>query len=434
MQYFGISLENLRKSLIIDKVKSLNFREFQSYIMWCENILSGAQLQEVWTNDLLLVMEFYKFRNLWLVVDLDMSHPQIVLLQKQPPPRTKKQKPVGLFISSHGKNLRVKALKSVLQLGRVAELELGSLVEENEKNCLIEIQVVPRAPNVLVTAEGKKLSWFKPQELPRLQDVDTSPPVSGEVEWLDREDQWFAIKRSPGGNSGKSEIKDPSKAIEKKRKALEALQRVVNSSESQDLRSYGDILASQQAIPRSLMQFSKLSINEAFAKAKQLERKREGTLLRIEKILEEIRGLESGELALERPSLSGVKSMKKAEAQGRRLALGSNIEAICGKSAKDNLAILRQARAWDLWLHLKDYPGAHGIIFREKGQNVDLHLLQKVAEWVISESPAARGFTWGGKYDVVVVECRFVRPLKGDTLGRVTYQSPTVYTFASKKK
>jgi predicted ribosome quality control (RQC) complex YloA/Tae2 family protein len=112
--------------------------------------------------------------------------------------------------------------------------------------------------------------------------------------------------------------------------------------------------------------------------------------------------------------------------------LDENFEAVMGKSARDNLEILRQAQAWDLWMHLKDYPGAHAIIVRPRTKEVPLKWIQKVSEWLIRETIGQKKVEMGSKYDVVVVECRYVRPIKGDKLGRVSYHNPQVYSFASK--
>jgi predicted ribosome quality control (RQC) complex YloA/Tae2 family protein len=436
-------------------VKNLNFAEFQTYIAWCESLLIGAQLQGVWTNDLSIVFEFYKFQNIWLVVDLDVSHPQIVLIQQKSPPLQKKPKPVGLFISSHAKNLRVKTLKSVPELGRVARLELDTLVEGEARNCLIEMQMVPRNPNVLVMTkevvgegkktkiETKKISWHRLLELPRVE-VEPQPLLEGkESEWLDREDEWWQSQRGSSKKNQDQNLvqkttaeKSTEKIIEKKQKAVLALEATLASTDDEDLRSYGQLLLAQESVPDKYLKFQKLSANDAFEKAKLIRRKRQGTHERIAILQQEIERLRQQPNAVLAPTSksAGNKTMQKAQARGRKLELGDGLEAVCGKSAKDNLAILRQARGWDLWMHLKDYPGAHGIIFCKRNQEVSTEVLQKVAEWVIAESPAARGFSWGAKYEVVVVECRFVRPIKGDGLGRVTYQNPRVYTFASNKK
>ncbi|MNT80503.1 hypothetical protein D3C72_2199710 [compost metagenome] len=97
--------------------------------------------------------------------------------------------------------------------------------------------------------------------------------------------------------------------------------------------------------------------------------------------------------------------------------------AYCGKSAADNLALLRQAKAWDFWLHLKDFPGAHAIVHRKRDQLIPDNELLQVSEWLAHESLSEKSLYPGQKLAVVVVETRFVRPIKGDKLGRVTYHS-----------
>jgi len=49
-----------------------------------------------------------------------------------------------------------------------------------------------------------------------------------------------------------------------------------------------------------------------------------------------------------------------------------------GKNEKGNVELLQNARARDIWLHLKDQPSTHVIITTDK-QNVPLHILQSAA-------------------------------------------------------
>jgi len=93
--------------------------------------------------------------------------------------------------------------------------------------------------------------------------------------------------------------------------------------------------------------------------------------------------------------------------------------------------ILRQARAWDYWFHLRDYPGAHAILFRTKNQNVPDSALREVAQWIIQESLGKKMLIEGIKFDVIVAECRYVRPVKG-AQGLVTYQNERKYIFQAK--
>jgi predicted ribosome quality control (RQC) complex YloA/Tae2 family protein len=439
-------------------LKLLNFVEWNSYVFWIEQMLLGAQLQDVWTNDRYFVLEFYKFRNLWLVCDLDVSHPQLILIQKETPPILKRPKPVGLFVASHARNLRVEFFKILPEGGRVAEIQVSG----RDQICLIEMRMVPTAVNIVVTsrelnskrAKEKKVSWDKLKELPQIPHP-TSEITSGlEAEWLAREEEWWeeqrkkrAINKVDGSTLQQKPKTDFAKVKAKKQKALETLQAGLEGFEDKSWLQLGEALKTPgdySELPAELQELvnNRISRSEnmamAFKKDKDLHRKKVGALERIEKLKLEVAKLESSsaEIKFERQQhvkSSGSKSLQKADARGRKLSLAPGLEAICGRSARDNLAILRQARAWDLWLHLKDYPGAHAIIFRDKNKVVDLATIEKVSEWVIRESPAAKGFSWGVKYDVVVVETRYVKPIKGDKVGRVTYQNPKVFTFSSQR-
>jgi predicted ribosome quality control (RQC) complex YloA/Tae2 family protein len=94
-----------------------------------------------------------------------------------------------------------------------------------------------------------------------------------------------------------------------------------------------------------------------------------------------------------------------------------------GRSSRDNLALLRKARAWDFWLHLKDVPSAHAILQREKNQHLKDQDLNKAGKWLVEQSFRLKKEKYQGqRFEVVFAECRYVRPIKGDKVGRVTYQ------------
>ena len=102
-----------------------------------------------------------------------------------------------------------------------------------------------------------------------------------------------------------------------------------------------------------------------------------------------------------------------------------------GKSAQDNLQILRKARAWDLWLHLKDFPSAHAVIFREKKQSVQDEDLRQVASWLVRLSLSQKLIVEGSVFEALCTECRFVKPIKGHP-GLVNYQNERTFKFRVK--
>src|SRR6185312_17055747 len=108
-------------------------------------------------------------------------------------------------------------------------------------------------------------------------------------------------------------------------------------------------------------------------------------------------------------------TLNKMEAHGRTLHLSEDLTAVMGKSAADNIKILRRARAWDLWFHLRDFPSSHAVLFRNKGAKVSDSTMFQVAAWFVRQhfGSKAAGHV-GEKFDIIVTECRFVRPIKGD--------------------
>jgi predicted ribosome quality control (RQC) complex YloA/Tae2 family protein len=423
-------------------MNSLSVFELSSFAKWLQNEMQGAQLQDLWTNGQLIVFQFYKFKEMFLLIDVGPQKPLIAYLERRPPVE-KKQKPVTLFLNSHGKNLRWIRCSVDLAKGRVLDLELSG----GERSCLLQIQLIPKAFNLLVEAGEKKISWEKSRDLPPSVAPESDQDIH--QDWKGYGEKWFETKFRPARTamapSQGQEKADPRlKAIEKKKKALVVIEEQLQTDSSQIWRDLGEHLKIASDVPS---QFAKIydsqksrswNMEHAFEQAKLQQRKKAGTRERLEKLKAEISELERNIQEQPVPSVMApqasmaTKLLEKTEAKGRRIQLDNGFEAVMGKSARDNLAILRRAQAWDLWLHLKDHPGAHAIIIRPRQKEVSPNLIQKVSEWLIRESLSHQKIQWGAKYDVVVVECRYVRPIKGDKLGRVTYHNPQVYSFASK--
>ena len=120
-------------------------------------------------------------------------------------------------------------------------------------------------------------------------------------------------------------------------------------------------------------------------------------------------------------------SLGDIEAQGRTLRIRDDLTAVAGKSAADNLKILRKARAWDLWFHMRDYPSSHAVLFRNKSAKVNDKDLFTVAVWFVRNHLGSKAAQHAGeKFSLVVVECRHVKPIKGDKIGRVTFHDERV--------
>lgn len=399
--------------------------------------MRGAQLQDLWTNGQVVIFQFYKYKDLYLVLDTSPQKPQLIYLEKAPRIE-KKQKPLILFLNSHARNLRWSHCQVQASKGRVLDVVLAG----GDRSCHLQFQLIPKAFNLIVEAGDKKIAWDKPRELPVSQTPEGG--LASSMDWLERGLAWLSENTQAKVVAPKVASDPRLKNIEKKRKAILSIEEQLQEDPTEKWKQLGESLKASPTVPAPFQNLydSKKSrswnMEHAFQQAKLHQKKRVGTLSRLQKIREEILALESDleknpEVPLQKPKVSlGSRLLEKTQSKGRRLQLESGFEAVIGKSAADNLAILRKAQAWDLWLHLKDYPGAHAIIIRPRNKEVPLSDIQKVSEWLIRESLGGQKIQWGLKYEVVVAECRYVRPIKGDRLGRVNYHHAQVYSFASK--
>jgi predicted ribosome quality control (RQC) complex YloA/Tae2 family protein len=378
--------------------------------------LVGAQLQEIETHPHGIALSLYLKGRIWWILDLRMSAPMSLILYELTPWKKKiLPKPVSLFLNSHAKNKLLSSVELMEGEGRVFQVKFGL----EDQVSILDIHLVPKAVNLTVSAQGKKISWNKPKELgiPPILVESHRDLISLKQEWLD--DQEPKSKSHPTAAPGISIEDEFKKILSKKSKAIESIENQLNFDEAgelfkkaQDLKSSGDP-----------------AMQEFFEKAKAAQRKRAGTEARLKELKEEVVYLQlqmnSGKW--QPPTAQPRKLMKKAEATGRTREI-QGFTASKGKSAQDNLALLRAAKAWDLWLHLRDYPGSHLILSLDKGQNVPQDVLHEAAVWLAESSVKSKVKLSGMRLDVLVVECRFVRPIKGDKLGRVNYQNERVFT------
>ncbi|EFR48280.1 hypothetical protein HCMG_00453 [Helicobacter canadensis MIT 98-5491] len=78
-----------------------------------------------------------------------------------------------------------------------------------------------------------------------------------------------------------------------------------------------------------------------------------------------------------------------------------------GKNEKENIALLKEAKADDIWMHIRDIPSSHLIIHCGKNKIPDI-ILQKAAKILV-------GFlkSFSGNYEVDYTKRKFVKITQG---------------------
>lgn len=401
--------------------------------------LIGTRLQEVQTSEHDLVLGFYSQDGmLWLWVDLNALRPCLLPWTELPLHLPSKKNPLNLFLRAHFRDRILRSIERPEHQGRVVILTFG----EGEGAGELELRLFPHGRNILARTDGKKIAWQKPKALSEPGQAPEQP--EREIRGLDElREEWLARRSAKGPAKTTKEVKSRlDNELEKKKKALVKVEEELQRKRDLPYKKVGDWLKANQTldVPKEWEPFvdkrRKLSwnIEECYSRARDLEGKIHGTQNRLELLRAEVERLEKRKdeplttRALEKPG--PPKPLQAAEAQGRTLRISDEISVISGKSAADNLKLLRKARAWDLWFHLKDYPSSHAILFRNKNTGVSEGVVQQVLAWYVRLYLGSKYKQHSGeKFHILIAECRFVRPIKGDKLGRVTVHGERQVTY-----
>lgn len=435
-------------------MKTPSFFELKTLVEYFSDELCNSQLQDVMSTEEGLVLSFYRFsknpKMYYLVFDLDKSYPFCGLFDHNPWSKYKKTKPVSLFLNAHAKNNYLKNIEVFENLGRVLKLNF-------EDDCEVEFRLIPRQTNLLIKQGKKTISWYPAKVLAQndlrytknneIENSNESFSLDGsEIRSISfMMEQWLRFKgvRSTAEatqtlNPFEKWKKNKEKDLQKKKKAISAVKEQIDKFKNEEWYQIGEHLkvsGFKNIKPEWSMYVDfgnsvAINMQNCFEKAKAAKVKIKGASARLSILQREVEAL--SDLTIEKfeqflllqNSKPNNASYRKVEGRLRKNQIEeSKLVAYMGKSATDNLDLLRRSKPHDLWLHLKDYPSAHAVIHRQKDQKVSDSDIHKMASWLVKEGLSDKIRQGGGKYLVVIVECRHVKPLKGDKLGRVTYQN-----------
>lgn len=405
--------------------------ELDNLIGWLKPLV-GTRLQEVQTSDQDVVLGFYSADGLlWLWIDLNPTRPGVLPWTELPMRLRAHKSPLNLFLRAHFANRVLHDVRR--EEARVLRLEFAGGAD-------LEIRLYPHRRNVIARANGKQIAWQKPSEAPFSEPAHAEKPrdlTELRAQWTEMR-QVKTSRKTPADQKARLE-----KDLSKKEKALVKVKEELARKKDLPWKAVGDWLKAHQSldVPHEWEPFvdkrRKLAwnIEECFRRARDLEGKAYGTEQRLEILRGEIarvRQLLAGPASAlpAEPERAPPRPLKDLDVNGRTLRLNGDLTCIAGKSAADNLKLLRKARAWDLWVHLRDYPSAHAILFRNKNANVSDAVLQDVFAWFVRNHLGHKfAQASGERFHFLVAQCRFVRPIKGDKLGRVNYSDERVLIY-----
>jgi hypothetical protein len=392
------------------------------------DIYSGKPLQSIATGPQDLILGFWEGRRmLFLWLDLDMTNPILLPMLDLPLSLPKARSPLNLFLNAHFSGRPLLRIERRGSEGRIVHFVF-------EEDAELEFRMIPRGVNVIARAASKQISWKSVLHL----SEHVEPRALASRSLREMLDEWKAKRVKP---SAAAKGATPKNSLAKKLEGLKrSLAKVNEEIEKKSLSPYrrlGEWLVEHQTltVPEEFAPLIEArrklawNIEQCFHKAKEAERKLEGTIARRSELESEVASVEKRivqGVVLDEPEKRPPR-VKGEAPSSRTLNLPNAMQVSAGKSARDNLSLLRRAHAWDLWLHVKDQPSAHAILTRAKGAKVSEEILRKSAQWLIRMSLGSKFREHiGEKFQILSAECRHVSPIKGDRLGRVTYRNEKV--------
>ncbi len=399
--------------------------ELDHYLQEKQSFVGGELIQLRFDEKVLQLQFQKKGKFLWLTFSFKPGTPYLFFTEERIHLVKSLKKPLALFLKTHFIGEKLTSMKRDQEKGRVLVFSFLSEAEAKE----IQLHLIPGRVNVEAHFGPKSVYAMKPKEIPEAagaKDFKPREPRSSEF-FLNHWEKSFSKKNEKSSDTTEKELK-------KKRSGLKKMQSKLQESESDHWKELGDWLKQHQSFEGVPPQWEGLvdpslglaaCIERCFKMSKKNRSKLEGTLDRIKSLKQEIADLESGNQAKPKKKQAAPNLLAIAELKGKTQKLDEG-RIFIGKSGPENLKLLRKAKPWYLWLHIKDYPGAFGIVEKNKGKNLSGKSLQQASLAVVRQS-LPKGAQ--GVFDVIYTECRYVRPIKGAKSGQVTYSHEKVLSI-----
>jgi predicted ribosome quality control (RQC) complex YloA/Tae2 family protein len=373
---------------------------------------TGAQVQEVTSSDSQVMLRMRHRQNFYLFFDLSATAPVLFWLSEEVKLK-KKTIPLALFLKKYFTDAILKDVRLINGEGRILHFHFHS----NEFGPLeLEARLYPHGQNLIAKTAEKSIAFNKPKDINK-EEIEISPVANIDeimaIKWQEYQDS-----KKPKGSK-----------VDPKLKTTELIARLESDLEKYPHYPYKEMAEKIKAqqnyegvdpkmIDTDLPWFEAVKI--LIDKDKKQIHKKQALKDRIAILSKDLKDGKIIDAKAKDDMFSG------GSAKGRVKVLPDGRRAYVGKSAKDNMALLRSAKAWYLWMHVRDYPSGHLILQQNKGQIVTETDLKDLALFLVKESGFAKSLRDGDMFDVQYTECRYIKPIKGDKLGRVHVQKEKV--------
>lgn len=373
----------------------------------------GAILQEIRSYPNGLFLSFWSKSSgisAWYV-DLNPKAPVFLKAPDGLQPSLKaKTSPLELFLKAHFKNRVLLNIQWESRWGRVLNLEFP-------ESRGLQLRLFSHGTNAIATAEEKSIAFRRPVELVPIEWMEQAPRIRDSSD----QDLWSLHFNSGSSSGGKKVSKDDD--VERLQRAIQKIRASTDANQEEKWKNLGLQLQSGTSVELPYPEFGlSENIQKCFEKAKQEKQKQAGREKRLKELQDELQALQSGVAVRPAKKNSEVDLFTAGKSKGQATHLSSGHKIYFGKSAADNLKLLRAGAPSDLWLHVKDLPGSHAVLKKNKKEKLPDSLLKEAGRCLLEHQFRNKLEKYKGqKFEVLCTELRYVKPIKGDKLGRVTH-------------
>lgn len=394
-------------------MKTLNVIELD-HLIEAVSFLKGAEFQSVQGLKDLIILKFWEQGPRWLIFSLSENKPFFMAFKNQIGDLTgldssllkkAEKKPLNLFLTTHFKGLCLTEMSRIKKYGRVVRFYF-----DDSDDLYIEFRAYPGGLNFSVVKESKAVHWAKPMALEEAQggykpDLVRSPAVVLEEGLI------FLNAKNKKTKLGADERADKTK------KARVKIVEGICFLKADNYKRFAEVLESESELPEDLKAVyrEKLTRRENIEWAYEQQKLKDVKLERLKKRLSEIDLKKLVEVSKKAEGAS-----KKDLKATRFMQLSEGVKALCGKTARENIDLLRKAKSWHIWMHLKDYPSGHLILDIPKNYIVSEKELEQCGLFLFKvAAPKKLHATDKVKFEVIYTESKFVKPIKGARQGLV---------------
>ncbi len=359
-------------------------------------------------------MFYFKGEIRQVIIDLTPARPFILSTNSAIPKKQKRPTPTLNFLKAHLKGLLLAEILMAEKPNRTLILTF-----HGERQARIEFECFPHGQCLKLFSGGKSVTFPKPKPK-NSADTVSFVPVESSLGWN--------INEKFAEHLGLLDVKIPtgvkqsfiSGQILKTQKALGKM----DENRESFVKSTEEKIAALELKANSMEDRSK--IDSVYSDIKKLRRRILEYGERKNVLASRIKDFQSFPHQEEAPELQ-----KNVKFSGTRVFIDNTWELWVGRNAAQNDELIRLASPHELWIHMRDYASAHGLLRGPKNSVPPEKEINFSCQVVAQLSKSKKkSFQEGEVFDFIVTPRKYVKKKKGMAAGAVIVERETVRRIA----